>query len=193
MTILEWIYPKLVISNFASDKKASEQVATILSYILSSLTNFYSPATCFDKFTQQFEKMQNIGLFDTILSCLSDYASIINSDEEPGIDSAMIDTGGSQLENTYSQQTITLLISMLTQACKYSNALISKILNGGVVQLLSKLLPKKDDQDMPSYTSELIGLFNQILPQTTADEQNMNKLIVFGPRLVYPFSKDEGS
>ena len=58
---------------------------------------------------------------------------------------------------------------------------------------MSKLLPKKDDQDMPSYTSELIGLFNQILPQTTADEQNMNKLIVFGPRLVYPFSKDEGS
>ena len=123
VTILQWIYPKLVISNFSSDKKASEQVATILSYILGSLCNFYSPSTSFSKFTEQYEKMMNMGLYDTMLQCLADYAAIVNSvasettDVVAGADSEMIDTNGpaaSQLENTYSHQTITLLISMLS-------------------------------------------------------------------------------
>ena len=121
VTILQWIYPKLVISNFSSDKKASEQVATILSYILGSLCNFYSPSTSFNKFTEQYEKMLNMGLYDTMLQCLADYAAIVNSlgegnEMDAGADSEMIDTNGpaaSQLENTYSHQTITLLISML--------------------------------------------------------------------------------
>ncbi len=67
MTILEWIYPKVAISNFSSDKKASEQVATILSYIVTSLNNFYSPSTNFNKFTEQFEKMMNMGFFNIII------------------------------------------------------------------------------------------------------------------------------
>ena len=80
----------------------------------------------------------NMGLYDTMLQCLADYAAIVNSvasestDVVAGADSEMIDTNGpaaSQLENTYSHQTITLLISMLSQGCKHSNPLICKILD----------------------------------------------------------------
>ena len=41
MPVLLWLYPKVVVSRMASDKKTSEQVATIMLNMVTSMNNFY--------------------------------------------------------------------------------------------------------------------------------------------------------
>ena len=60
-----------------------------------------------------------------------------------GGESSLINTnnaGGSASkvhETTYTEQTISVLLSILSQGCKYSNLLIANILQGHIVQVLT--------------------------------------------------------
>jgi len=60
------------------------------------------------------------------------------------------------------------------------------------VQVLTQLLPK-EDSNQPAYLVELTTLLNQLLPQTASDQQKTKKVIVFGPRQVYPYAEAEDS
>jgi len=60
-----------------------------------------------------------------------------------GNNSDMINTG-SLKENTYTESTISMLLSILQEGCKYSNNLIANILSNNFVHVLTQLLPKED-------------------------------------------------
>lgn len=148
----------------------------------------------------------NTGLIATVLSVINDYANVkanaspteADGSEDVAMNDggpAMINTGGPGGDSaaiTYTELTITKLLTLLGEGCKYSNLLIANILQGGLVQVLSSLLPK-DNEDLPSYTHELTNLLNVLLPKTVADHQTMKKVIMFGQRQNYPFSDDAQS
>ena len=84
------------------------------------------------------------GLIETINSCLADYSAIVGS-LPPGTDapmqeeSSLINTGGPSgqaSETTYTEQTILVLLSILSLGCKFSNLLITNMLNGNIIQIL---------------------------------------------------------
>lgn len=56
-------------------------------------------------------------------------------------DGNMISTGGPRRENTYTEQTIAILLSLLAHGCKYSLFIISNILSEGIINVLASLLP----------------------------------------------------
>lgn len=98
-----------------------------------------------------FEKIEKTGLFDAVTRCILQYAEAISSaadsqpnpeeDDHPMNDGNMISTGGPRRENTYTEQTIAILLSLLTHACKYSLFIISKILSESIINVLASLLP----------------------------------------------------
>lgn len=155
MPILQWIYPKVEMSRFMSDQKQSEKVAQIIDNMISATNNFYSPSKSFDKFTAIYDKMLEIGLIDRITSSVREYLAAISSAAEnqemqvdvvmDGGESSLINTnnnagGGSPSkvhETTYTEQTISVLLSILSQGCKFSNLLIASLLHGGIVQVLT--------------------------------------------------------
>ena len=137
------------------------------------MNNFYSPSKSFAKFTAMFENLINIGLIDRVTSCIGEYSATISTmNQNSGADMAM-DGGESSLintnvvggqssvqETTYTEQTISVLLSILSQGCKFSNLLIANILQGQqILQVLTQLLPK-EDMDQPAYINELTTLLN---------------------------------
>ena len=102
----------------------------------------------------------NEGLVETATACLSEYAAVVTGASEAeqnaaqedaemheGENANIIRTGGpsdQSLEDTYSEQTISHLLSLLSMGCKFSSELIASILSNGILQVLAKLLPKED-------------------------------------------------
>ena len=142
MPVLEWVFPRVVISMHGSDQKASERVAKIMQSLVMSINNFYAPSKSFDKCTEIFDRIQASGLTETITNCVGEYAAAIQAenDKEDGADVAMtdegnmIDTGAPSIrESTYTENTISILLSILQEGCKYSNSLIANIVSNNFV------------------------------------------------------------
>ena len=83
---------------------------------------------------------------------------------------------------SYSEQTISTLLQILTFGAKYSHVLVAQILHSGILQAIANLLPEGDAQDLPTFVNELLSLLSLVLPDTNDDLQNPKKTIVFGPR-----------
>ena len=79
MPILQWIYPKIEVSKFASDQKQSEKIASIISNMINAMYNFYSPSKSFDKFASKYETMINIGLIERLAACIGEYSAVVAS------------------------------------------------------------------------------------------------------------------
>ena len=75
-------------------------MATIISNMINSMNNFYSPSKSFAKFTEQFEKMLNIGLIDRVTSCIGEYSAAMTSANHISEIDVVMDGGDSSLINT---------------------------------------------------------------------------------------------
>ena len=191
MPILQWIYPKIEVSKFASDQKQSEKIASIISNMINAMYNFYSPSKSFDKFASKYENMINIGLIDRITACIGEYSAIVQTTrvsaqqssaqagadvEMDGAENSLINTNAQNnpsagaFETTYTEHTISMILSILSQGCKFSNLLIANILQGQTLHILTALLPG-EDMDQPAYLNELTTLLNQLLPQSESEQQ----------------------
>ena len=109
---------------------------------------------------------------------------------------AMIDTGGPQgsQDTIYTDQTIAIFLQILSYGCKFSHLMIAQIIHDNALQAIVNLLPSEDKhQDLPPFVNDLMSLINLMLPQTDVDRKQQQKLIIFGPRQVYPPSEDASS
>lgn len=121
-----------------------------------------------------FEKIISIGLIEAVTSCIHEYAQAVTlakasqeaeGDEDHPMDGGLISTGGPlTLESTYSETTISLLVGVLHLGSRFSHPMIATILTSGTVQVLSTLLPTDEGQDQPTFTADLVSLFNVMLP-----------------------------
>jgi len=174
LPVLQWIFPKIVVERYGSDQKTSEQVAQIVLNIINSMNNFFSPTKDNEKYVLKFETVMNTGLTETICSCLSDYAVTSNSnkishaeDEDEPMESFKIETGaasGTQ-DLKYTEQTISAMLQILCQGCRFSHLLIAQMLHGNVLRIITNLLPEdSQSQNLPAYINDLISLLNLVLP-----------------------------
>ena len=112
--------------------------------MINAINNFYSPSKSFDKFASKYENFINIGLIDRVTACIGEYSATMSSanqsSEQVDVimdigENSLINTNNagassSAQENTYTEQTISILLSLLSQGCKFSNLMIANILQG---------------------------------------------------------------
>ena len=112
--------------------------------MVNAINNFLSPSKSFDKFASKYENFINIGLIERVTACIGEYSATIASTNQSsaegaadvnmdGGENSLINTNieaaiSSAQENTYTEQTISVLLSLLSQGCKFSHLLIANIL-----------------------------------------------------------------
>ena len=115
------------------------------------MNNFISPSKSFDKFASKYENFINIGLIDRVTACIGEYSATVSS-ANPSSEAAdvIMDVGENSLintnmagnnsqaqETTYTEQTISVLLSILSHGCKFSHLMIANILQGQTLHVLT--------------------------------------------------------
>ena len=160
MPVLPFILMNLSVDMTNGDKKKIEDISKIVFEIQESFSLFYSPTSEFSKVQDQFDKLNNCGVYNIISEHIKTYSDISKKQQQilavqvgdspskmsdplaMDIDQSSLQIDSANTSHVITHQTILNFFKILENACKYSFKVSNKLFGeSNLFQDLAPFLP----------------------------------------------------